>query len=60
MFLSIDDSLTVKDKHSHTLECVNWRFDHARSTVNKPAFTKGMVYVVLRLTVGDTSIIIDV
>jgi len=60
VFLSVDDSLTVKDKHSHKLECVDWHFDHTRSTMNKPAFTKGMVYVVLRLTVGNISVTIDV
>lgn len=59
VFLSLDDSLTVKDKHSHKLECVDWHFNHTQATVNQPAYTKGMVYVMLRLTVGSLSFTVD-
>lgn len=59
VFLSIDDSLTEKDNGSTRLQAVDWHFDQAHSWPNHPAFTKGTVYVLLRLTIGDVSFTID-
>lgn len=53
--LSLDDSLTEKDNHSTRLESVDWQFDHKRSFPGTIVYTKGMVYVMLRLTVGTVS-----
>ncbi len=53
--LSLDDSLTEKDNHSKRLESVDWQFDHKRSFPGTVVYTKGMVYVMLRLSVGDIS-----
>ncbi len=60
VFLSIDDSFTEKDRHSKRLENVAWHFDHARSRPKEPAHSKGTVYVMLRLIVGDISMTLDV
>jgi len=59
VFLSLDDSLTEKDRHSRRLESVDWHFDHARSQPKKPVHTKGTVYVMLRLQVGTISMTVD-
>jgi hypothetical protein len=60
VFLSLDDSGTDKDKHSTRLEMVDWMIDLARSFPRKPVFTKGTVYVLLRITIGPLSFSIDV
>jgi hypothetical protein len=59
IFLSLDDGLTDKDKGSKRLQAVDWHFDHVNALPNHPAFTKGCVYVMLRLTVGEVSFTID-
>jgi hypothetical protein len=59
-FLSLDDSLTEKDRHSKRLESVDWHFDHARSSPKQAVYSKGTVYVMLRLTVGDISATVDI
>jgi hypothetical protein len=59
IFLSLDDSLTDKDKGSRRLQAVDWHFDHIKALPNQPAFAKGFVYVMLRLTVGEVSFTVD-
>ncbi len=59
VFLSIDDSFTEKDRHSKRLENVDWQFDHARSHPKKPVHSKGTVYVMLRLIIGNISLTVD-
>jgi hypothetical protein len=51
--------LTDKDKGSKRLQAVDWHFDHVNALPNQPAFAKGFVYVMLRLTVGEVSFTID-
>jgi hypothetical protein len=60
VFLSVDDSTTDKDKHSERLQMVDWCIDLARSMPGKPVFTKGAVYVLLRITIGPLSFTIDI
>lgn len=60
VFLSLDDSLTVKDNGSKRLQAVDWHVDHTRSWPDHPAYTKGAVYVLLRLTIGDVSFTVDI
>ena len=38
---------------------MDWHFDHVNALPNQPAFAKGFVYVMLRLTVGEVSFTID-
>jgi hypothetical protein len=59
-FLSLDDSLTDKDNDSRRLQLVDWHFDHRRSFPKRPVYTKGNVYVMLRLTVGSVSFSVDI
>jgi hypothetical protein len=59
VFLSLDDSLTDKDNGSQRLQAVDWHFDPTYSWPGRPVYTKGTVYVILRLTVGDVSFTID-
>jgi hypothetical protein len=58
--LSIDDSFTEKDRHSKRLESVAWHFDHARSRPKEPVHSKGTVYVLLRLSIGEVSVTVGV
>jgi hypothetical protein len=60
IFLSIDDSFTEKDRHSTRLESVDWHFDRERSTLQQPVYSKGTVYVMLRLIVGSVSLTVDI
>lgn len=60
VFLSLDDSLTEKDRHSKRLENVAWHFDHTRSRPQVPVHSKGTVYTMLRLIVGNISLTVDV
>ena len=59
VFLSLDDSLTAKDNGSKRLQVVDWYSDHTQSWPNHPFYTKGAVYIMLRLTVGEVSFTID-
>lgn len=60
VLLSLDDSLTAKDNGSKRLQSVDWHVDHTRSWPGNPVFTKGAVYVLLRLTVGNVSFTVDI
>lgn len=59
VFLSIDDSLTVKDKATRHLEAVDWHHDHTESTPKKPVYKNGTVFVLCRLHVGPFSFTVD-
>jgi hypothetical protein len=48
IFLSLDDSLTPKDKATHKLESVDWHFDH-----NRHVHVQAGCHVVLRIHWGD-------
>ena len=60
VFLSLDDSITGKDQHSTRLQMVDWCIDLARSMPGKPVYTRGTVYVLLRITIGSLSFTIDI
>ena len=59
VFLSLDDSLTAKDNGSKRLQAVDWHVDHTKSWPDHPAYIKGAVYVLLRLTIGNISFTVD-
>lgn len=59
VFLSLDDSLTEKDNGSRRLQAVDWHFDHTHAWPDHPAYSKGTVYVMLRLMVGNVSFTVD-
>ena len=59
VFLSIDDSLAVKDKATRHLEAVDWHHDHTESTPKKPVYKNGTVFVLCRLHVGPFNFTVD-
>jgi len=59
VFLSLDDSLTAKDNGSRRLQAVDWHVDHTQSWPDHATYTKGAVYVLLRLTLGNVSFTVD-
>ena len=59
VYLSIDDSLTVKDQATRHLEAVDWHHDHSESTPKSPVYKNGTVYVLCRLHVGPFSFTVD-
>lgn len=59
VYLSIDDSLTVKDKATRHLEAVDWHHDHTASTPTRPVYKNGTVYVLCRLHIGPFSFTVD-
>ena len=56
VYVSIDDSTSVKDKGSHALQGVDWYPDHHGSGRGRPKFKKGLVHVSCRVTVGIYSL----
>lgn len=59
VFLSIDDSLAVKDQATRHLEAVDWHHDHTASTPKQPVYKNGTVFVLCRLHVGPFSFTVD-
>lgn len=55
IYVSLDDSLSGKDKNTHALEGVDWRYDHTASGKKTPRYRKGMVHVSCRVQVGEYS-----
>jgi hypothetical protein len=52
MYVSIDDSLSHKDKATHALAGVDIHHDHNASSSGRAAYSKGMVHVSCRIQVG--------
>jgi hypothetical protein len=52
IFISIDDSVTHKDKHTSHLEAVDWAHDHAASRKGKQSYCKAAVHVSVRIQIG--------
>jgi len=59
VFLSLDDSLMVKDRATRHLETVDWHHDHTEGTPKKPIYKNGTVFVLSRLHVGPFSFTVD-
>ncbi|MCD4685285.1 MAG: transposase [Anaerolineae bacterium] len=59
VFLSLDDSLTVKGKTTRHLEGVDWHHDHTESRPGHAAYKNGLVFLLLRLHVGPFSFTVD-
>jgi len=59
LWVSIDDSLTEKDKGTTCLEAVNWHHDHTKSTSKKQAFTNGTQHVEVRIQLGNQAYVYD-
>jgi hypothetical protein len=55
VFLSLDDSLTVKGPATRHLEGVDWHHDHTESRSGHPRYKNGLVFLLLRLHVGPFS-----
>jgi hypothetical protein len=52
LYVSIDDSLSHKDKGTHALAGVDIHHDHNASSNGRAAYSKGMVHVSCRIQVG--------
>jgi hypothetical protein len=59
VFLSLDDSLTVKGQATRHLEGVDWHHDHTASRPGHHVYKNGMVFLLLRLHVGPFSFTVD-
>jgi hypothetical protein len=59
VFLSLDDSLTVKGQATCHLEGVDWHYDHTESRLGHPVYKNAMVFLLLRLHVGPFSFTVD-
>ncbi len=55
IYVSVDDSLTGKDKDTKALEGVDWFHDHNASTKKKPSYRNGAVHISCRVQVGQYS-----
>ncbi len=59
LWVSIDDSLTAKDKGTTCLQAVDWHHDHTQSTGKKQAYTNGTQHVEVRLQLGNQAYVYD-
>lgn len=59
LIISIDDSLTAKDKGTNHLEPVEWHYDHTKSGQKKAAYTNGIVHIEVRIQLGDKAYVYD-
>lgn len=59
LFVSIDDSLTEKDKGTTRLEAVDWHHDHTKSKGKKQAYTNGTQHIEVRIQLGDQAYVYD-
>lgn len=59
LFISIDDSLTAKEKDTCHLEPVIWHYDHTKSGSKKSAYTNGTVHIEVRIQLGDQAYVYD-
>lgn len=59
LFVSIDDSLTEKDKDTTCLEAVDWHHDHTKSQGKKHVYTNGTQHIEVRIQLGDQAYVFD-
>lgn len=59
LFVSIDDSLTAKDKGTRHLEPVCWHYDHTKAGHKKTAYTNGTVHIEVRIQLGEQAYVYD-
>jgi len=59
LWVSLDDSLSEKDKATRHLELVDWHHDHTESTRKKPVYKNGTVHVGCKIQIGDLSYTFD-
>jgi hypothetical protein len=55
VWVSLDDSLAVKDKDTVALEAVEWTYDHSARGGKKGSYRNGSVHVSCRVQVGSYS-----
>ncbi len=59
LYINLDDSLGVKDKHTAHIEPVDWFHDHNESTPSRPRYHKAFCYLECTLRVGDLTATVD-
>jgi len=59
IYLSLDDSLTEKDKATTHLDVVDWHVDPTQSTKYKKIYKNGMVHVHLHMEIGGMGVTVD-
>ena len=59
LYVNLDDSLGVKDKHTAHIEPVDWFHDHNESTPRQPRYHKAFCYLECTLRAGDLTATVD-
>jgi len=59
VWVSIDDSLTAKDKGTTCLQAVDWHHDHTQSVGKKQVYTNGTQHVEVRIQLGNQAYVYD-
>jgi hypothetical protein len=60
IYVSLDDSIARKHKHTRHIEPVDWHFDHVESTPHKPRYANGMTYLGCNVWIGGEALTFDV
>lgn len=60
IYVSLDDSISRKHKHTRHIEPVDWHFDHVESTPYKPRHANGLAYLDCNVWIGGIAITFDV
>lgn len=59
LFVSIDDSLSEKDKGTTCLQAVDWHHDHTKRQGKKPVYTNGTQHIEVRIQLGEQAYVYD-
>src|SRR5437764_2840378 len=59
LYINLDDSLGVKDKHTSHIEPVDWFHDHNESTPRQPRYHKAFCSLECTLRAGDLTATVD-
>lgn len=59
LLMSVDDSLTEKDKGTTCLEGVDWHYDHTKSQGKKSVYTNGIQHIEVRIQWGNYAYVYD-
>jgi hypothetical protein len=60
IYVSLDDSISRKHKHTRHIEPVDWHFDHVESTPYKPRYVNGLAYLDCNVWIGGAAVTFDV
>jgi hypothetical protein len=53
LLINLDDSLAIKDPHTHCLQAVDWHYYHAHNRKKRYRIQNGLAYLACNIVAGD-------